>query len=195
MTLAILPSEPLTMTRNLLITAAVFAAITASAQERYATRTGHISFHSDTPMEKIEAHNHKATSVFDATTGAIEMAVLMKGFEFEKALMQEHFNENYVESDKFPKATFKGKITGITAEDLKKPGSHAVTVEGDLTMHGVTKPVKATGTMGMEPTGAVRATSTFSIKPEDYNIAIPGMVRDNIAKEIVIKVQVDHTKM
>jgi polyisoprenoid-binding protein YceI len=185
MTLASNRTETMIMTRNLFITAALLAGITAAAQERYATRTGHISFHSDTPMEKIEANNHKATSVFDATTGAIEMAVLMKGFEFEKALMQEHFNENYVESDKFPKATFKGKITGVTAEDLKKPGSHAVTVEGDLTMHGVTKPVKVSGTMGMEATGAIRATSTFTIKPEDYNIA----------KEIQIKVQVDHTKM
>ncbi len=183
------------MIRITLLFPALLAVATLSAQERYATRNGHISFHSDTPMEKIEAHNRKATSVFDATTGAIELAVLMKGFEFDKALMQEHFNENYVESDKFPKATFKGRITGITAEDLKKPGSRPVTVEGELTMHGVTKAVKATGTLGMEPTGAIRATGSFTVRPEDYNIAIPGMVRDNIAKEIVIRIEADHARM
>ncbi|MBV6403791.1 MAG: YceI family protein [Flavobacteriales bacterium] len=183
------------MTRHLSLSAALLLATAACAQERYATRTGHIAFQSETPLEKIEAHNHKATSVFDVTTMAFEMAVLMKGFEFEKALMQEHFNENYVESDKYPKATFKGKVTGITAEDLKQSGSKAVTVEGELTLHGVTKPVKATGTMGLEPGGAIRASGTFTVKPEDHAITIPGMVRDNIAKEIAVTVQVDLTKL
>ena len=85
------------------------AAPSCSAQERYATRTGHVSFHSDTPMENIEADNYKVTSVIDATTGAVEFAVLMKAFEFEKALMQEHFNENYVESNTYPKADLQGQ--------------------------------------------------------------------------------------
>ncbi len=183
------------MNRPLSLVAALLLTTAASAQERYATRTGHISFQSETPLERIEAHNHKATSVLDASTMAFEMAVLMKGFEFEKALMQEHFNENYVESDKYPKATFKGKVSGITAEDLKQVGSKEVTVEGELTMHGVTKPVKATGTMGLEAGGTIRARGSFIIKPEDYNITIPGMVRDNIAKEIAVTVQVDLARL
>ncbi|MBK6541028.1 MAG: YceI family protein [Flavobacteriales bacterium] len=183
------------MTKHLILAALFAAPLTLAAQERYATRTGHISFHSDTPMEKIEAHNHKSTSVLDASTGAVEFAVLMKGFEFDKALMQEHFNENYVESDKFPKAGFKGKFNGLTADDLKKAGTKEVTAEGEMSMHGVTKPVTIKGTFTMEPTGAVKASSTFTIKPEDYNITIPGMVRDNIAKEITIKVQMDYVKM
>lgn len=184
------------MTTKYVIIAAFFAApLALAAQERYATRTGHISFHSETPMEKIEAHNHKSISVLDASTGAVEFAALMKGFEFEKALMQEHFNENYVESDKFPKAVFKGTLNGITADDLKKAGTKEVTAVGDMTMHGVTKPVTIKGTFTMEPTGAIKASSTFTIKPEDYNITIPGMVRDNIAKEITVKVQIDYVKM
>ena len=167
------------MTTKYVIIAAFFAApLALTAQERYATRTGHISFHSETPMEKIEAHNHKSISVLDASTGAVEFAALMKGFEFEKALMQEHFNENYVESDKFPKAVFKGTLNGITADDLKKAGTKEVTAVGDMTMHGVTKPVTIKGTFTMEPTGAIKASSTFTIKPEDYNITIPGMVRE-----------------
>ena len=78
--------------------------------QKYFTRNGNISFHSDTPMEKIEGHNKNSTAVIDAESGKLEFAVLIKAFHFEKALMEEHFNENYMESNKFPKASFKGQI-------------------------------------------------------------------------------------
>ncbi|MBP7246083.1 MAG: YceI family protein, partial [Bacteroidia bacterium] len=85
----------------------------SDAQNRYFTRTGKVYFLSDAPLEKIDAKNSQATSIFDATSGQFEFAVLMKAFEFEKALMMEHFHENYVESDKYPKAVFKGVISNI----------------------------------------------------------------------------------
>ena len=160
-----------------------------SAQERFATRNGHIAFFSATPIEDIEAHNRKVTSVWDASTGAIEYAVLIKAFEFEKALMQEHFNENYMESNTHPKANFKGKMTGITADEVKTAGTYVVTVSGDLTIHGVTKNVSIPGSVVVGPSGVVKASSEFIVKPEDHNIAIPAVVRKNIAE--TIKVTVD----
>lgn len=165
------------------------------AQERYVTRTGEISFFSSTPMENIEAVNHKATSVFDASTGAVEFAVLIKAFEFEKALMQEHFNENYMESNTYPKSTFKGKMTGVTAADLAKPGTYEVTVDGDLTMHGVTKHVTTKGTITVDPSAAVKAASTFNVNPEDYGIKIPSVVRGKIAEQIQVKVALMYQRM
>src|SRR5690606_25912300 len=97
-----------------------------NAQGKYFTKEGKISFSSDAPMEKIEAHNRKANSVIDAASGKMEWSVLIKAFQFEKALMQEHFNENYMESDKFPKAVFKGVIQQHDKIDWTKDGVHNV---------------------------------------------------------------------
>ncbi|MFT3885120.1 MAG: YceI family protein [Flavobacteriales bacterium] len=182
-------------TTRSILSAALLLPMLGLAQERFSTRNGEVSFFSSTPMENIEAVNHKATSVLDATSGAIEFSVLIKAFEFEKALMQEHFNENYMESNTYPKATFKGRITGISAQDIRMPGQYPVTVEGDLTMHGVTKHVTAPGIINVEPTAAVKATSTFNVKPADYNIKIPAMVRGKIAEEIQVKVAIAYEHM
>src|SRR5688572_18821627 len=119
---------------------------TAFAQ-KYFTKSGSVNFFSKTPMENIDATNKKATCVIDSKTGQIEIALLMKAFEFEKALMQEHFNENYVESDKYPKATFKGNITNIASVNFTKDGSYPVDITGKLTMHGVTKDMKTKGSI------------------------------------------------
>ncbi len=178
-----------------LILALAFMPLAAVAQERYGTRNGNISFFSETPVENIEAHNKKVSSVWDASTGAIQFAALIKAFEFEKALMQEHFNENYMESNTHPKAEFKGKVEGITADQLKTPGSYDVTVAGDLTIHGVTKQVSHPGKITVNPDGTVEATSEFIVKPEDHDITIPGVVRKNIAEEITVKVDMDYEKM
>ena len=178
-----------------LIAVVALLPLSLSAQDRYATRNGHITFHSSTPVEDIKGDNHKVTSVFDAGSGAVEFAVLVKAFDFEKALMQEHFNENYMESNTFPKATFKGTFSGVTADQLKKPGTYTVEVKGDLTMHGVTKPVATTGTIVVDQEGKVKAESTFVVSPEDHDIEIPGMVRDKIAKEIQVQVRIDYQLM
>src|SRR5215213_5098950 len=96
-----------TMKKTILLLAAVAISFFAPAQTKYFTKNGRIFFNASSPLEKIEAINDKATSVIDLSTGQIEFGVLLKAFLFERALMQEHFNENYVESDKFPKAVFK----------------------------------------------------------------------------------------
>lgn len=175
--------------------AMAFLPLALAAQERYATRTGHIAFFSETPVENIEAHNNKVTSVWDVTTGAIQFAALIKAFEFEKALMQEHFNENYMESNTYPKAEFKGTVDGLSADQIKEPGTYDVKVTGDLTVHGVTKQVSHPGKITVNEDGSMKAVSEFIVKPEDHDIEIPGVVRNNIAEEITVKVDLDYKKM
>jgi len=182
-----------TLRTTLLVIA--FVPMLLNAQDRFGTRNGHISFLSQTPVENIEADNYKVSCVLDVSTGALQFAALIKAFEFEKALMQEHFNENYMESNTFPKAEFKGKVEGFSAEQLKTPGDHKVTVRGDLTIHGVTKSVQHPGTLTVQKDGTVKASSDFVVKPEDHGIAIPGVVRKNIAETITVKVRMDLVKM
>lgn len=162
--------------------------------QKYVTKTGKIRFYSDTPMEKIEAVNNQVNSALDVATGQMVFRVLMKSFEFEKALMQEHFNENYVESDKFPNATFKGTVAGLQQLDMTKDGRHQVEVEGDLTIHGVTKKVKTTGTLEAKG-GKIAGRCVFSVAVKDYGISIPTAVVKQIAETIEITVDVTYDKM
>lgn len=160
--------------------------LTANAQ-KYMTKNGYIGFFSSTPIENIKADNNQVASIIDISTGDVVFQVLIKSFKFEKALMEEHFNENYLESEKFPKSTFKGKITNLTAVDFNKKGHYDVTVEGDLTIHDVTK--KVTVKVGVDViSGGIDANSKFIIVPEDFKINIPGVVRNSIAKTIEVTV-------
>jgi len=181
------------MKKILIVLAAVLIFQGLSAQ-KYMTRNGFIGFYSHTPMEDIKADNNQVASVFDTETGELVFQVLMKSFKFEKSLMEEHFNENYVESEKFPKSTFSGKIIKPSSIDLTVKGKHEVTVEGDLTIHGVTKKVSAPGEIEVTGDG-ISASSKFVISPEDYKIEIPGVVRDKIAKEMEITVLIKYTAM
>lgn len=162
-------------------------AFSLSAQPILMTRSGQISFFSQTPMENIDAVNNEVTSMLNIGTGEIVYAVLVKSFRFQKALMEEHFNENYMESDKFPKSTFTGKITNLTAIDLSKEGKYSIIVEGELTIHGVTKVISVPGELVVSG-GKVRALASFTVKVADYNIEIPSLVADKIAKTIEIKI-------
>lgn len=177
------------MKKIILIAVVLIGSIAAQAQNKYFTRDGKVSFYSDASLEKIEANNSKATSVLDASTGQIEFSVLMKAFEFEKALMQEHFNENYVESNKFPKSVFKGKIENIADVNFDKDGSYPVKVKGQLTLHGVTKDVATNGTIEVK-NGKITANSVFNILIEDYDIEIPKLVSEKVAKDVKITVNV-----
>jgi hypothetical protein len=160
-----------------------------NAQGKYFTRNGHIDFFSSTSVEDIKANNNKVTCVLDAETGDVEFAVLMMAFEFKKALMEEHFNENYVESEKYPKSNFKGQIINIEEIDFSVDGVFRAEVEGELSIHGETHEVIALGTLEII-NGEVKIYSEFHVFPEDYNIEIPGVVRDKIAEELLITVDV-----
>ena len=158
----------------------------AVAQRIY-TKNGSISFFSKSTLEEITAKNNEVMSVIDQQTGDIQFSVLIKSFRFKKSLMEQHFNENYLESDKFPKAVFKGLITDVSRVNFASDGTYPVTVSGDLTIHGVTNKVASTGDIEVK-NGIPTAQSTFNISLADYKITIPAVVRNNIAKTIAITV-------
>ena len=158
--------------------------------QKYYSKVGQVVFTSDASLEKIEGKNTNGLVVLDAATGRLECSVLIKGFQFEKALMQDHFNENYMESHKFPKGVFKGTITNMQDIHLKKDGTYTVVVKGDLTLHGVTKPFSPTGKVIVKG-GMITATSSFEILVADFKIEIPKVVRDNIAEKVKVTIQAD----
>lgn len=177
------------MLKKIFVMGLVLLAGLANAQTKYFTKQGKIGFYSETSMEKIEAHNSRVTSILDAETGKIEFAVLIKAFEFEKALMQEHFNENYMESGTYPKATFKGQITDMKSVDLKKDGTYNVNVKGDLTIHGVTKNVTEKAVIKVKG-GVISAECNTNVALKDYNIKVPSVVGNKIAEVIQVKIDI-----
>jgi hypothetical protein len=142
----------------------------ANAQKVYSTKTGQIFFNATGGIEKIAAVNNQTDSKFVEQTGQMIFAVLVKGFKFENQLMEDHFNENYMESSKFPKADFKGYITNIKDINFAKDGTYPVTVDGSLTIHGVSNKVSTTGTMKIEK-GIPQIEGAFKIKIKDYGIS------------------------
>jgi hypothetical protein len=156
----------------------------------YATRTGFIGFYSKTPLEDIKAENNQVYAIIDGGKKNIAFSLLLKGFIFQKELMQEHFNENYVESDKYPKASFTGAYTGEVP--LNKDGVYKVMVRGSVSLHNVTRPIEVPATIEVK-NGHLIGQSDFKLKPEDFNISIPSLVRDKIDKEISVKVNIDCT--
>ena len=163
---------------------------TAGYSQKFITKNGYIKFYSETPMEKIEAHNRQVNSALDVATGDFVFKVLIKSFEFEKALMQEHFNENYMESDKFPDATFTGKIINLSSIDFLKDGKYDTEVEGDLKIHGETKKVKEKGTFEVSG-GKISGKSVFMVHLADYKIKIPNTVVNNISEDVEVTIDVN----
>ena len=158
--------------------------------QKYYSKVGQVVFTSDASLEKIEGKNTNGLVVLDAATGRLECSVLIKGFQFEKALMQDHFNENYMESHKFPKGVFKGTITNMQDIHLKKDGTYTAVVKGELTLHGITKPFSPSGKVIVKE-GKITASSSFEIMVSDFNIEIPKVVRDNIAEKVKVTIQAD----
>lgn len=175
------------MKNSLLAVSFALLAHSAIAQDVFMTRSAKVSFFSTTPVENIDAVNKEATSFINIKTGEIVFAVLIKSFKFEKALMEEHFNENYMESTKYPKSDFKGKITNLSEINFAKDGAYKAKVSGSLTMHGVTKTANADGTITVKG-GKIAATSKFMVKLADYKIERPAVVSDKIAETIEITV-------
>lgn len=165
--------------------------LTANAQ-KFITKNGYIGFFSQTPVETIKAENNQVAGALDISTGEMVFQALIKSFHFDRALMEEHFNENYLESDKIPKSIFKGKITNLSAVDFKKNGTYNVSVEGELTIHDITKKITANGTIEVV-TGGLNANSKFDIVPEDFNITIPSVVRNKINKSFEVAITMKYT--
>jgi len=179
------------MKKRILIfaTFAGFLTLNVNAQDVYFTKNAKVNFDASpsTPIEVIDAINNEGTSFLNTTKGEIVFAVLIKGFRFERALMEEHFNENYMESTKFPKADFKGKIEDLSAVNFTKDGTYKVKVIGNLTLHGITKPTTADGTITVKE-GKISATSNFLVKLADYNVERPAVVANKINETAKISV-------
>lgn len=175
------------MNKITLLAAIFLSAVSTQAQKVYSTKTGQTAFNASSPLEKIAAVNNQTDSKFVADNGQVVFAVLIKGFKFENQLMEDHFNENYMESTKLPKADFKGYITNIKEVNFAKDGSYPVTLEGNLTLHGVTNKVNAAGTMKIAG-GVPEMDGTFKVKLKDYNVT--GLyIGDKIAPEAAITVK------
>jgi len=149
--------------------------------QKYISKEGTISFFSDAPLEDISAINKSVSAVYDFESNDLVFSLFITDFVFPKSLMQEHFNENYLESDLYPKSTFIGKVISLNND--------VASVKGDLTIHGVTNRINVIGSLIKKD--KVRISADFKVQLEDYNIAIPKIVMYKIAEEIEIKVEVE----
>jgi YceI-like domain len=152
--------------------------------QTYKTRDGNIYFNpnKDQAKKDYEALSKEATSVFKVETAEVALLVPMKSFHFNNALLEEHFNENYLHSNKYPNGTYKGKLIGFDKSMLAKDGTYKLSSEGKVEMHGVTKDFKAPVTMTVKG-GAVTFNCLFKVKAGDYNIAVPDLVKPKLADE------------
>jgi hypothetical protein len=153
----------------------------SQGQTLFSTAAGEVSFFSETPLENIEAVNKKTGCIINATSGELAVQMRITDFDFPNKLMQEHFNENYLESEKYPTASFKGKIKEEV--DLTKAGNYAVTAEGTMTMHGVSKPMAVKGTI-VTSGNEMKLDFKFQVKTEDYKVEVPSLVVTKIAENI-----------
>jgi hypothetical protein len=174
------------MLRKILLLAFMLACL-AGFSQRYKSSDSFVKFFSDAPMEDIEAINESASSIIDVEKMAIVIVVPIKSFSFQKKLMQEHFNENYLESDQFPKAIFKGKIVDWNGAE----GSTKASAKGTMEIHGVTQEVTLTGNINR--TGqSIKVETVFPIKLEDYDIKIPKAVFYKIAEEVEVTAKFEY---
>ncbi|NLU39402.1 MAG: YceI family protein [Bacteroidales bacterium] len=169
----------------------VFSTQIIQAQNLLYTKTGHAYFMSHTEAIDIDGNNNQVTSFLNIETGEIAFQMLVKSFKFTLATAEEHFNETYMESDKYPKAQFKGFVENMQSIDLKKDGTYKAQVKGDLTIHGVSKNIKQEGNIVVK-NGKITANSAFTVNIDDYAIKVPKMVEDRVAKIVDIKVDVEY---
>lgn len=170
-----------------IILAIVFLMGNMVFSQKMMTRTGEIKFEASMPaFEEIAGKNNSVSCILDEATGDFVALALVKAFKFKAPLMEEHFNENYMESSKFPKATFKGKIANFDAKKLSSKKTE-FDLEGDLTIHGVTKKIKTKLALVVNA-GKITATSLILVKPQDYNIEIPSLVKDKIAENVKVSI-------
>jgi len=159
----------------------------------YFTKNARVSFFSKAILQDIQADNNQVISVLNIQTGIIQFSLLNNAFHFPKAKMEEDFNEDFMESDKYPKSTFNGIIAGINKIDFETDGTWQVIVKGELMIHGVTKIISTPGIITIR-NGKISATSTFKVYVKDYNIKIPTIFSNKISEMIAIAVDCAYEK-
>jgi hypothetical protein len=158
--------------------------------QRVLTRSGMLKFDASMPnLVEIIGKSNTVSAILDEATGNFATSAIIKSFRFKSPLMEEHFNENYLESSKFPNSTFKGKIAGFDAKKVSAAKT-AYDVEGDLTLHGVTKKIKTKIYLSLDG-GKVTASGNFSVHAQDYNIEIPSLVKEKFAEQIKVSFDFD----
>ncbi|HYG17863.1 MAG TPA: YceI family protein [Ohtaekwangia sp.] len=163
----------------------LFVSLSISAvAQKYVTEKSFVSFFSDAAIEDITADNTKSSGIFNLATSDIAFSIPIKEFEFAKSLMKEHFNEKYMDTEKYPRSTFQGKVSGF---DPQGSGVQQAKATGKLTIHGVTKDVELPGTIEKQG-DKLRLKSKFMVKLEDYKIAIPQLLWQNIAEQVEVTV-------
>lgn len=172
--------------RPLLYFVVLFHCFALCAQERYRTSEGTIQFDASTPLEDIHAVNDKVNAILDTNSGELAVLLLNREFVFKKRLMQEHFNENYMESHRFPKSVFKGRIANFSTDSLRgKAGATTFPLNGELTVHGVTNPLSTEISLSMEG-NAVIIDLGFTVQTEAHKIKVPRLLFKKVAREIEV---------
>jgi polyisoprenoid-binding protein YceI len=174
------------MMKKLILLLVLAACSRAGFGQLYFSRTAFVGFYSTTPLEDIRGENNQVLVAVDLSKKTLAFTALLKGFIFPKELMQEHFNENYVESDKYPKTTFAGSFTGDV--DPSRDGRYPIEVKGQLTLHNIVKEVEVPAVLEVKGT-QILATAKFMVTPEDFHIDIPSVVRNKIAKQVTVDVR------
>jgi polyisoprenoid-binding protein YceI len=160
----------------------------------YITRNGNISFYSHTPLEDINAENNEVASTLNSSTGAFEFKAAIKSFHFRKTAMEQHFgDEDYMDAAKYPKASFSGKITNLSSVDFSKDGNYKVTVEGNLTIKDVTKPLTTEGTITIK-NGTVTTQAKFDVNRKEYGVIGQSFVQQKIEDVIHVSVNCQYVK-
>lgn len=175
--------------KNFLLSLLLFFSIPIVAQDKLIATNGNITFEASVPFyEAVEAKNNQLFSLLNTKKGHITFIVLIKDFHFERSLMEDHFNANYMESKKYPKATFKGEIEKFSIKKLNSTlGEYYL--KGKINIHGVTRNIRVPATLSKTTTDAIAIQSSFSLNTDDFKIDIPYIVRSKISKNVNVKLE------
>lgn len=174
--------------KNLVVVGLAFCLSLSAWSQKFSLEKSHVKFFSSAPMEDITAENSKSSSILNEATGEVVFSIPIQEFQFAKSLMKEHFNEKYMESEKFPKATFQGKIPDFK---IDASGVQNVTASGKLIIHGVTRDVQIPGTIE-KANNKITVKAKFIVKLEDYKITRPQLLWKNIAEEVEVTVEFNY---
>lgn len=177
------------MKKNILLLLLLAASIVGAKAQIYMAKNGAISFHSDSPLEDIDGKSKTIMSLFNTSSRDMMFTAKIKSFDFKNQLMKEHFNENYLESDKYPDATYKGKVNETI--DFTKDGAYPVTTTGKMNIHGVERDITEKGTLTISGGGKnILIHCEMMVRLVDYKIEIPKLVVTNIAEVIAVKIDI-----
>ena len=173
--------------KNVIVIVLLFFGIASSAQNKYITKTGNVTFEASVPsFEEVKAINTSATAIFNTENGEFAALVFIKGFRFKNALMEEHFNENYAESNTYPKATFKGTVQDFSKEKFSSTSEEMYIINGMLEFHGISKSIQGVKINVINAGRSLKMNTVFTVLVSDFNIEIPKIVSNKLSNEVQV---------